>query len=71
MRSVLLIAVVAFACHTALSQEQIKTSESGDPTVAERIRVLESELERQNLKLDQLQKTIAEQQTAIQALLDK
>ena len=71
MRSVLLITVIAFACHAALSQEQIKTTDSSDPTMAERVRVLESELERQNIKLDQLQKTIGEQQQAIQALLEK
>src|SRR6185503_5005277 len=35
------------------------------------VRQLESELERQNLKLDQLQKTLMEQQATIQALLDK
>src|SRR5689334_23871768 len=42
-----------------------------DPNVPERVRVLESELERQNSKLDQLQKTLLEQQQTIQALLDK
>ena len=71
MKSVLLIAVIAFVCCPALAQEQIKTTDTTDPTVSERIRVLESELERQNSKLDQLQKTIAEQQLAIQALLEK
>lgn len=71
MKSVLLIAVVAFVCHTAIAQEQLKPTDPADPSVAERVRVLESELERQNNKLDQLQKTIAEQQAAIQALLDK
>jgi uncharacterized coiled-coil protein SlyX len=45
--------------------------DSTEPTVNERVRVLEAELEKQNAKLDQLQKTIADQQTAIQALLDK
>ena len=54
-----------------LGQEQIKPADSTDPSVTERIRLLESELERQNAKLDQLQKTIAEQQQAIQALLEK
>jgi hypothetical protein len=68
---VLLVAVIAFVSHTALAQEQLKPSEPADPSVTERIRVLESELERQNSKLDQLQKTIAEQQQAIQALLEK
>ena len=36
-------------------------SDPPDPNVAERVRVLESELERQNSKLDQLQKTLLEQ----------
>ena len=71
MKSVFLIALVVFACPAALAQEQIKPTDSTDPAVTERIRVLESELERQNTKLDQLQKTIAEQQLAIQALLEK
>ncbi|HEX2270644.1 MAG TPA: hypothetical protein VHH35_13955, partial [Pyrinomonadaceae bacterium] len=71
MKSVLLIAIVLFTWHTAAAQEQIKPADSTDPSVSERIRLLESELERQNGKLDQLQKTIADQQLAIQALLEK
>jgi hypothetical protein len=39
--------------------------------VVERVRQLEAELEKQNSKLDQLQRTISEQQIAIQALLDR
>ncbi|HET6850866.1 MAG TPA: putative porin, partial [Pyrinomonadaceae bacterium] len=46
-------------------------SDSPDPNVAERVRVLESELERQNSKLDQLQKILLEQQQTIQALIEK
>jgi len=42
-----------------------------ETNVADRVRLLESELERQNSKLDQLQKTLLEQQQTIQALLDK
>src|SRR5687768_8961060 len=71
MNSVLLIVVIVFAAYPLLAQEQIKPTDSTDPGVTERIRVLETELERQNAKLDQLQKTITEQQHAIQALLDK
>ncbi len=71
MRSILLIALIAFGCHCTLAQEEIKPVDPPEPSVNERIRVLESELERQNAKLDQLQKTIAEQHLAIQALLDK
>jgi hypothetical protein len=71
MRSFLLIALIAFGCHSTLAQEQIKPVDPPDPSVNERIRVLESELERQNAKLDQLQKTIADQQQAIQALLER
>src|SRR5215213_10645617 len=71
MKSVLLIALIAFGCQSTLAQEQLKPADTPDSTVNERIRVLESELERQNNKLDQLQKTIGEQQQAIQALLEK
>ena len=42
-----------------------------DSIVLERVRQLEAELERQNNKLDQLQKTITEQQLAIHALIEK
>src|SRR6478672_6952142 len=55
-----------------LAKNTVKTAaDSTEPTVNERVRVLEAELEKQNAKLDQLQKTIADQQTAIQALLNK
>lgn len=47
------------------------TSSSDEAVVVERVRQLEAELERQNNKLDQLQKTINQQQLAIQALLEK
>ena len=54
------------------AKSAVKTAaDSTEPTVNERVRVLETELEKQNAKLDQLQKTIADQQTAIQALLNK
>ncbi len=55
------------------AQELVKiTGSTADETnVTERVRLLEAELERQNAKLDQLQKTITEQQSAIQALLEK
>jgi len=55
-----------------LAKNTVKTpAESSEPTVNERVRVLEAELEKQNIKLDQLQKTIADQQLAIQTLLDR
>jgi len=47
------------------------TSSADESFVVERVRQLEAELERQNNKLDQLQKTISQQQLAIQALLEK
>ena len=54
------------------AQELVRTPvESSEPNVAERVRQLESELERQNAKLDQLQKALMDQQSTIQALLDK
>jgi hypothetical protein len=55
------------------AQEQVNTGGNvpHEPNVTERVRLLEAELERQNAKLDQLQKTISEQQSAIQTLLEK
>ena len=53
----------------ARGQELVKAAP--ETNVSERVRVLESELERQNAKLDQLQKTLLQQQATIQALLDK
>jgi hypothetical protein len=65
-------AVLLFVLTPAHSQELLKpSSDPPEPNVAERVRVLESELERQNAKLDQLQKTLTEQQQTIQALLEK
>ena len=65
-----------FAFSSARAQELAKVAtkppeDRAEPNVSERVRVLEAELEQQNAKLDQLQKTIAEQQSAIQALLEK
>jgi uncharacterized coiled-coil protein SlyX len=61
---------------SARAQEMVKIvpKPADDPVetnVSERVRILEAELERQNAKLDELQKTITEQQSAIKALLDK
>ena len=64
----LLLVFFLFLVTPARAQEMIKPPETG---VTERVRLLESELERQNTKLDQLQKTLTEQQATIQALLDK
>ena len=69
--------VVSLLCLSFIHAQELAKNElkpppgSTEPTVSERVRVLESELEKQNTKLDQLQKTISEQQIAIQALLDK
>jgi Putative porin len=77
LRPALCLIVVSLALTTAAAQElatnSVKApSDPGSETnVAERVRTLESELERQNNKLDQLQKTIGEQQLAIQSLLEK
>ena len=55
-----------------LAKNTAKTPvESSEPTVNERVRVLESELEKQNAKLDQLGKTLADQQVVIHALLER
>src|ERR1044072_3465180 len=57
---------------SARAQQMIKPAAGSPETnVSERVRLLESELERQNKKLDQWQKTLSEQQATIQALLEK
>ena len=63
------LALLLFGWLPAFAQELIKSAP--ETNVSERVRLLESELERQNAKLDQLQKTLQEQQATIQALLDK
>jgi uncharacterized coiled-coil protein SlyX len=71
---ILLLLLVTLA--PAGAQELVKSSAKppSDPpetNVSERVRLLESELERQNSKLDELQKTLAEQQQTIKALIEK
>lgn len=63
----LLLVFFLFGFMPARAQQMIKP----ETNVSERVRLLESELERQNTKLDQLQKTLTEQQATIQALLEK
>ena len=71
-RLILLYAILSLGLVTAHGQEMVKfPSDPPETNVAERVRVLESELERQNAKLDQLQKTLEEQQLTIKALLEK
>src|ERR1044072_5035953 len=68
----LLLVFLLFGFISAQAQQLLKpATESPEPNVSERVRLLESELERQNTKLDQLQKTLSEQQATIQALLEK
>lgn len=73
----LCLVFILFGLTCAQAQELAKNTTAKAPdepvetNVTERVRLLESELERQNAKLDQLQKTIADQQAAIQALLEK
>ena len=66
-RLLLWLAILCLSLISVEAQEMIKP----EVTVAERVRLLESELERQNSKLDQLQKTLEEQQLTIKALLEK
>ena len=66
-RLFVLFAILLFSVLPAHAQEMIKP----EIPVAERVRLLESELERQNTKLDQLQKNIEEQQLTIKVLLEK
>ena len=70
LRFGLCLAFLSFGLIIAQAQELDK-SPAPETNVAERVRLLESELERQNSKLDQLQKTLLEQQQTIQALLEK
>ena len=70
LRFGLCLALMSFCLINARAQELDK-SPAPETNVSERVRVLESELERQNSKLDQLQKTLLEQQQTIQALLEK
>ncbi|HEY4425955.1 MAG TPA: putative porin [Pyrinomonadaceae bacterium] len=68
----LLLVFLLFGFIPARAQQLIKpAADNPETNVSERVRLLESELERQNTKLDQLQKTLNEQQATIQALLDK
>jgi Putative porin len=77
VQSGLALIVIALSLATTQAQELVKGStktapeSASEPIVMERVRLLENELERQNLKLEQLQKTITDQQNAIHALLDK
>ena len=59
------------SCFINARAQELDKSPAPETNVAERVRLLESELERQNSKLDQLQKTLLEQQQTIQALLEK
>jgi len=63
------LALLLFLWLPARAQELVTSAP--ETNVSERVRLLESELERQNTKLDQLQKTLDEQQATIRALLDK
>ena len=47
------------------------TNTSSESNVAERVRLLEGELERQNSKLEELEKTIVQQQQALQVLIQR
>jgi len=72
LRLSLLLVFLLLSFMPASAQEMIKPpADSPETNVSERVRLLESELERQNTKLDQLQKALVEQQATMQALLDK
>ena len=75
LRSILCLVLLLVALTSVRAQEMVKIApkapDEPETNVSERVRLLETELERQNAKLDQLQKTIEEQQSAIQALLEK
>ena len=66
----LCLALICLGVITAQAQELVKisgetTHSATETTVVDRVRLLEGELERQNTRLEQLQKTIDEQQLAI------
>ena len=70
------LVLLSCALTSARAQQMVKlvpkpADEPAETNVSERVRLLEAELDRQNTKLDQLQKTIEDQQAAIQALLAK
>lgn len=75
-RLTLYLIVLILSLKTTQAQDLVRNSTGNSTTatetsVTDRVRILESELERQNTKLDQLQKTIADQQLALQALLER
>src|SRR5829696_1074805 len=74
-RILFIISLVLVTLAPAGAQEMVSSAKPpADPpeiNVADRVRLLESELEHQNSKLDQLQKTLLEQQQTIQALIEK
>ena len=70
LRFGLCLAFLSF-CFIRVRAQELDKSSASETNVAERVRLLESELERQNSKLDLLQKTLLEQQQTIQALLEK
>src|ERR1043165_7443382 len=65
------LALLSFSFPRVDAQQLVKSVPASETNVADRVRLLESELERQNTKLDELQKTLLEQQATIKALLDK
>jgi hypothetical protein len=73
VRLSLCLFTLLFGLTTAQAQEQVSPGSHAptEATVSERVRQLEAELERQNAKLDQLQKAVEEQHSAIQSLLEK
>ncbi|HEX5834987.1 MAG TPA: putative porin [Pyrinomonadaceae bacterium] len=76
MKLILWLTVFFCGLVPAQAQELVNAApkppaETTETNVSERVRLLEAELKRQNAKLDQLQKTISEQQAALQVLLDR
>ena len=76
LRLSLLPALLCFILTPSQAQQMVKSAanaheETTETNVAERVRQLENELERQTEKIDQLQKALLEQQSAIKTLLAK
>src|SRR5215216_4584967 len=71
LRFGLCLAFLSFCLMNIARAQELDKLPPAETNVADRVRLLESELERQNSKLDQLQKTLLEQQQTIQALIEK
>ncbi|MEA2205010.1 MAG: hypothetical protein QOE77_1786 [Blastocatellia bacterium] len=71
LSTALFILCVGVGVASAQEPAQSPETKTAEAPVSDRVRTLEEELAKQNSKLDLLQKTVSQQQQAIQALLDR